>query len=153
LGAVCIHGGKDNIVENNIFVDGKEHQIRLQPRDDFMTGNVFRRNIIVFSDPNAVVWYSWAHTWRRDRLAECDFNLYWHTGGIDLTKVERPITPEGTFVQWQLAGFDRHSIFADPLFVDPAKNDFRLRPNSPAFQLGFKPIPIERIGPKGFKRS
>jgi len=152
LGAVCIHGGKDNIVENNIFVDGKEHQIRLQPRDDFMTGNIFRRNIIVFSDPKAVVWYSYAHTWHRDRLAECDFNLYWHTGGIDLMKVERPITPEGTFAQWQSAGFDRHSIFADPLFVDPAKNDFRLRPNSPAFKLGFKPIPVERVGLKGFNR-
>ena len=155
LGAVCIHGGKDNIVENNIFVDGKEHQIRLQPRDDFMTGNIFRRNIIVFSDPNAIVWYSYAHTWRRDRLAECDFNLYWHTGKIDLTKIERPLTPEGTFARWREAGFDRNSIFADPLFVSPSpkdKLDFRLRPNSPAFKLGFKPIPLERIGPEGFRR-
>ncbi len=34
----------------------------------------------------------------------------------------------------------------DPLFVSPAGLDFRLRPNSPAFQFGFKPIPFDRIG-------
>ena len=34
----------------------------------------------------------------------------------------------------------------DPLFVDAAKLDFRLKEDSPAFKLGFKPIPIEKIG-------
>jgi len=52
--------------------------------------------------------------------------------------------------QWQslqACGFDRHSLVADPLFVAPERDDWRLRPESPAFKLGFKPIPIERIGP------
>jgi len=34
----------------------------------------------------------------------------------------------------------------DPLFVDAEKLDFRLKDDSPAFKLGFKPIPIEKIG-------
>jgi parallel beta-helix repeat protein len=151
LGAICLHGGKDNLVENNIFVDGKEHQIRLQPRDEFMTGNIFRRNIVVFSDPKAVLWYSWAQTWGRHRLAECDFNLYWHTGGLDIEKTEKAITPEGNFERWRTAGFDRHSLITDPKFfvAKPwAKEDFRLRPDSPAFKLGFQPIPIDQIGAK-----
>jgi parallel beta-helix repeat protein len=48
---------------------------------------------------------------------------------------------------WQAAGEDRHSLVADPRFVDPAKDDYRLRPDSPAWKLGFKPIPVEKIGP------
>ena len=47
----------------------------------------------------------------------------------------------------QALGFDRHSLIADPEFVDAAKGDYRLRRNSPAFQLGFQPIPVEKIGP------
>lgn len=34
----------------------------------------------------------------------------------------------------------------DPKFVDAANGDFRLRPDSPAYKLGFKPIPFEKIG-------
>jgi hypothetical protein len=34
----------------------------------------------------------------------------------------------------------------DPKFVDQDKGDFHLKPDSPALKLGFKPIPIEKIG-------
>ena len=47
---------------------------------------------------------------------------------------------------WQAQGMDLHSVVTDPLFVDAAKDDYRLRPESPAFTLGFEPIPVERIG-------
>jgi hypothetical protein len=51
------------------------------------------------------------------------------------------------WASWQALGMDRHSLIADPLFVDAAKDDYRLQPNSPAFKLGFQPIPVEQIGP------
>jgi len=47
---------------------------------------------------------------------------------------------------WQAQGLDRNSIVADPLFMDAAADDYRLKPESPAFGLGFEPIPTERIG-------
>ncbi|MFC5456997.1 right-handed parallel beta-helix repeat-containing protein [Prosthecobacter fluviatilis] len=47
---------------------------------------------------------------------------------------------------WQNAGWDKHSLVADPLFEDWEKDDFRLKPESPAFKLGFKKIPVEEIG-------
>ena len=48
---------------------------------------------------------------------------------------------------WQALGLDTHSLVADPLFVDPDEDNHRLRPDSPAFKLGFKPIPFDKIGP------
>lgn len=44
------------------------------------------------------------------------------------------------------SGMDRHSLVAHRLCVDAAKDDYRLRPNLPAFKLCFKPIPVEQIG-------
>jgi len=35
---------------------------------------------------------------------------------------------------------------AESALMDARKGDFRLRPQSPAAKLGFKPIPFERIG-------
>lgn len=34
----------------------------------------------------------------------------------------------------------------DPCFVDPDGENFQLKPNSPAYELGFKTIPVEKIG-------
>jgi hypothetical protein len=48
---------------------------------------------------------------------------------------------------WQAMGFDEHSLVADPQFVAPDTDDYRLKPDSPAFKLGFRQIPVERIGP------
>ena len=48
---------------------------------------------------------------------------------------------------WQKQGMDLHSLVADPLFVDRDHDDFRLRPESPAWALGVQPIPWDRIGP------
>ena len=48
-------------------------------------------------------------------------------------------------------GFDKDSIIADPLFIDPAKPQAGLKPDSPAIKLGFKPIDVNKIGPAGQK--
>jgi parallel beta-helix repeat protein len=151
IGAICIHGGKDNVFENNIFMNGSERQMTLQPRDDFMTGNVFRHNIVIFKSMNSVLWYSWQHTWKRDRMSECDNNLYWHTEGLDLLNDQLKITPEGSFKAWQEAGFDLHSIIADPKFI--SIGEFQLSENSPAFGLGFRLIQIDLIGLNGFNKA
>ena len=105
------------------------------------SGNRFVRNVIWLHDARCRP----AEHHRADphRLAECDHNLYWPAAG------QTPIVngvPGGSFDAWRELGFDRHSVFADPLFVDYANGDFRLRPESPAFALGFRPIDVHRIG-------
>jgi len=48
--------------------------------------------------------------------------------------------------QYLAYGWDTQSIVADPLFVDPANGDFRVQPNSPAFQVGFENFPMDQFG-------
>jgi hypothetical protein len=62
----------------------------------------------------------------------------------DITLKEMEMLDEWS--AWQAKGMDRNSIVADPLFYDLANDDFRLRPESPAWALGFQPIPINKIG-------
>lgn len=54
--------------------------------------------------------------------------------------------PLNEWTSWQQEGWDEHSIVGDPLFIDWQHDDFRLKPESPAFRLGFKAIPMEKIG-------
>jgi hypothetical protein len=55
--------------------------------------------------------------------------------------------PLDAWAAWQDAGWDKNGIVADPLFMDVAKDDFRLKPESPAIKkLGFKPLPIDQMG-------
>jgi hypothetical protein len=48
--------------------------------------------------------------------------------------------------EWQALGFDQHSIFADPLFMDPENGDYRLRPESPVLKLGFENFDMDNFG-------
>ncbi len=45
-----------------------------------------------------------------------------------------------------LIKFEDNLVDTDPHFVDLERQDFRLRPDSPAFSLGFQQIPVEKIG-------
>lgn len=57
-----------------------------------------------------------------------------------------------SFVDWRrMYGrdgnvYDVNSLVADPLFVDAANGNYSLKPESPAFKLGFQPIDMSKIG-------
>jgi hypothetical protein len=48
--------------------------------------------------------------------------------------------------EWRALGYDQHSVFADPLFVDAANGDYRVRPESRALKLGFKNFDVSNAG-------
>jgi hypothetical protein len=88
-----------------------------------------------------------------------DYNLFFPVQGKDAealvyfrgankafpnTGKDKPV--EDRFAWWRKLGCDAHGLVGDPRFVDVAKDDFRLKPDSPALKLGFKPIPTDRIG-------
>ena len=95
----------------------------------------FERNIVL-TDNGQPLGGNWTNAqFRMDR------NLYWDTADSDLELAGL------TFEEWQAKGQDQHSIVADSLFVDAAKRDFRLKPDSPAIaKLGFVPIDVTKIG-------
>jgi hypothetical protein len=43
-------------------------------------------------------------------------------------------------------GCDENSIVGDPMFIDPAKGDFRVKDNSTAIKLGFKNFEMNNFG-------
>jgi hypothetical protein len=125
---------RDGVVVNNILAGfGGLGQV---------TGGVgewfefaFERNIIYYDLGRLVE--SWSPQTRR-----FERNLYWNASGKSVRVGNR------SFAEWQAAGQDGNSVVADPLFVDPEHGDFRLRPGSPAAQIGFEPWDLSDVGPR-----
>ena len=106
------------------------------------SGNRFTRNIVYYTDPNAFLLLSINSA---DKTVRCDHNLFWRADAKPVTVLVEGGSPRPLSV-WQARGQDTHSIVADPRFVDPARDKYALRPESPAWELGFKPIDTSRIG-------
>jgi len=127
------HYGKENIIRNNIFALAREGQIIRSRAEDHLSFT-FERNIVYWKE-GPLLGSNWSGNNYR-----LDYNLYWNASG-------QPITFAGmTLEEWQQKGQDLHSIIADPLFEDPDRGDFRLKPGSPAEKIGFQPIDYDRAG-------
>ncbi|MBM3804793.1 MAG: right-handed parallel beta-helix repeat-containing protein [Acidimicrobiia bacterium] len=124
---------KDVLVENNIFVESSATQVFL--RLATATGFRFRHNIVYYTDPKAALLRVYGY--QEGAVAECDRNLYFDGGRKDLRFEGGAVA---SFSDWQKLGHDTNSVIADPLFMDPSKDDYRLKTGSPALPLGFKPI-------------
>jgi len=134
------HYGETNILRNNIFAFARDHQIqrtRPEPHQSFS----FVTNIVYFDSGHLL-----GGDWSGDKY-DMDWNVYFDARP-DAKPDQLRLGP-CTWQQWLERGHDRHSIVADPLFVAPQQNDFRLQPNSPAFKLGFHPIDLSLVGPRG----
>jgi hypothetical protein len=133
------HYGATNIVRNNIFAFGRDHQLqrtRPEPHVSFS----FQTNIVYF-DQGVLLGGNWSNDqYRMDR------NLY-----FDARPGAKPDDLRfagDALSQWRARGHDGHSVVADPLFVAPRENDFRLRSGSPALRLGFQPLDLTAVGPR-----
>ncbi len=77
-------------------------------------------------------------------------NIYWpgESGQSRIRMVTKIGWVESDWGSWQGIKQDLNTIIADPMFRNPAKKDYRLKPGSPAFKVGFKEIPYKKIGLK-----
>jgi parallel beta-helix repeat protein len=135
---LIVHGGKNNVIENNVFVDTLQAVAYydgidglMPPMALFSSGNRFCRNVIYGAQ--GVVFL--AHKRPQRVLAQSDYNLLFRAGDA-----------QAYLASQQDAGYELHSRIADPLFIDPQRDDYRLQPDSPAFQLGFQPLDFSQIG-------
>ncbi len=55
---------------------------------------------------------------------------------------------EGSWGGHLIERCDAHSLSGDPMFVDPASGDFRVKDGSPALKTGFKNFPMDQFGVK-----
>ena len=127
------HYGKENRIINNIFALARTGQI-IRTRAENHLSFTFQRNIVYWKDGPLL-----GSNWSGDNYA-LDHNLYWNASG-------KPVRfGKMTLKEWQEKGQDVHSFIADPLFVNPEKGDFRLKPNSPALKVGFRPFDMSEMG-------
>jgi hypothetical protein len=131
------HYGRENIVRNNIFAFGKEHQL-MRTREEQHVSFIFTNNIVYFDSGTLL-----GSNWKNERFVT-EHNLYFDARA-DATPEQMKFAG-ATLAQWRERGHDTNSLIADPLFVAPEKNDFRLKRKSPAFQRGFKPIDVSKAG-------
>jgi hypothetical protein len=133
------HYGETNMVFNNIFAFARDQQLQRSRQEPHVSFS-FKTNIVYF-DSGVLLGSSWA-----DEKFEMDWNDYFDArsktnsapmkfGSVELEK-------------WRERGHDKNSIIADPQFVAPEKNDFRLKKGSPALKPGFQPIDLSGVGPR-----
>jgi len=144
FGGVQIHGGKDNIVDNNLFIDCK-YALSFSP---------------------------WGGGRWLERLARDSTEAAVRRGGVDITKpphssrypdlARMAEDPDRNFIWRNLAVrcghfsvrecgvnemMDNHVFKDDPGFEDAASRNFTLPDDSPVYdRFGFRPIPFEEIG-------
>lgn len=141
FGGVQIHGGKDNWVENNLFVNCKA--------------------AVSFSAWGAGRWKQFLEGHAKGHLAEVkpteppyvtrypELATLWE--GTDRNSIWRNIVLDCNQFLLRDGGrndlMDNGVIATNPGYADPAKGDFKLKPDAALnARLSFQPIPFEEIG-------
>jgi hypothetical protein len=151
--AVFLGGGRDFRVENNIFVDC-DPAVELDGR----------------GTSSAPVWHNMVYKTMRQRLEDMNWKqppystrypaladleqYYRKDDGVPPGNiiVARNICVGGQFLKttWgaakEMVEVRDNLTDKDPLFVDPANGDFRLKDSSPVFAIGFQAIPFQQMG-------
>lgn len=140
FGGVQINGGRDNIIENNLFAECEKGVT-----GGYNPANDWRRR--VNSSPAFAVTELYLQRYpelkRLGTEPGLNFarrNLFWRCGPM-FTTYGKPSADKFELLD------NLEYPTGDPGFVDAAKGDFRLKPGAEAVsRIGFRPIPFEEIG-------
>ncbi|MHC4443035.1 MAG: NosD domain-containing protein [Planctomycetota bacterium] len=135
---LLLHGSPDNIIENNIFAYTNVADLWLHPETYNIPpmDNIVRRNIWYMGKGELYKLVGGKRLedgfWSTHPFKVLDYNLYWRGGSTVELGLEK--------------GLDRNSLMADPMFVNPERGNFTLKPDSPAHKLGFRSIDLTDVG-------
>ncbi len=124
--------GFDRHVYNNIIVNERAN-IHCTYED---ANNNVERNVIINGSPIAL-----ANSSASREVAghsKFDHNIYWNYGG----QVSLPS-------DWKYCGFDNNSVIADPMFRNPAANDYTITNTAVLHQSGFVNFSMDQFGKPG----
>ncbi len=145
--AAFVGGGRNNLIENNIFVDCKP-SVHVDDRGlgwmhaTVAEGGTMRKRLA------AVPYQQPPWSTRYPKLVSIlDNNPAAPVGN----RIVRNISVGGTWAAIYpkakpLVKLEANLIDADPRFIDRDNEDFRLQDDSPAYKLGFQRIATEKIG-------
>ena len=154
--AVFMGGGRDFVVQNNVFVDCTP-SIALDGR----------------GLDKSPVWYNQVYVTLKERLKAVPRDVY-EKRYPEIYNVEKYLSqtngvpPENILIknnisfggQWKNVGWHAKDedvtwvdnfVDQDPGFVDAEHGNFNLKADSPAFKTGFKALPLDQIGPRRMK--
>jgi hypothetical protein len=149
--SIMVGGGRDNTIENNIFVDCSP-AIHVDQRGKSWAAKYFLPNSewrilehaqeVPYDQPPYSTRYPHIVNVLSDDPAAAKYN-----------RILRNIRAgSGKWIDW-LDGLSEKTVETrdnwtegDPGFVAPANHDYRLRPDAPALKTGFQPLPLSKIG-------
>jgi hypothetical protein len=153
--AAFVGGGRDNLIENNIFVDCDPAVMidgrGLDPSPVWhnMVYNTMKKSL------DLMLAHGSTYLDRYPELRDLD-EYYSGDAGVPPggNSVVRNISSGGRWIQihWRaepgMVQVEDNLVEEDPGFIDAAGMDFGFKEDSPALKMGFRPIPFEKIGPR-----
>jgi len=143
--AILLGGGRDNIIDNNIFVEC-EPSIHVDAR-----GLNWMKNHIEEDMPQKLKSLPYQSPPWSDRYPELVILLKDEPGAPKGNVIKRNISVDGRWLDIESAAkplvlIQDNLIDIDPRFLVGKARSFQLRDDSPAYKLGFERIPVECIG-------
>ncbi|NOZ40279.1 MAG: right-handed parallel beta-helix repeat-containing protein [Planctomycetes bacterium] len=147
--AVLIGGGRDNRVENNVFIDC-EPAVHIDSRGLGWAKNYFNGETTTLTDRLEAMNYRQPPF--SDRYPKL-LTLYDDEPAIAKgNQILRNISVGGRWLDLhngltdKVVTLQKNLVDVDPHFVDSRHGKYALRSDSPALQLGFQPLPIDKMG-------
>jgi parallel beta-helix repeat protein len=153
--AAFVGGGRDNLIENNIFVDC-DPAVMIDGRG--LDPSPVWHNMVYNTMKTSLDRMLGHSSTYLDRYPELRYLDEYYSGDSGVppegNRVLRNISSGGEWIKihWnaepEMVQIEDNLVKGDPGFIDAEGMDFGLMEDSPALKLGFKPIPFGEIGPR-----